>query len=478
MKRIMLYLLAFVVISGCAIGKDYKRPQIDTPEKFSVEERSAKGLIDSAWWEGFNDPDLNILIDTALKDNLDVRIAAARVEEYAGRYQATRAPIFPQAGIGAQGSRQRITENGPSPVYGMNPTYNTWNVGANANWELDIWGKLRRANEAARADILSQEYSKRAVLLSLVTAVVQGYVNLLNLDLQLIISKKTADSRKDTLKIFNDRYKGGVVSEVELNQVISEYQLALARIPQIEKAISQQENALCLLLSRNPGRIVRNTSLDKYKAPGIPSGLPSDLLERRPDVMQAEQALVAANARIGVAKAQYFPSISLTGAFGWASADLSNLFQGPSRVWNFTVPVTMPIFTAGAISGQVKAARAVREETLANYQKTIQAAFADVDDALTGYQKTKEQGDAQEKQVAALRNYRDLSYLRYENGYSDYLDVLDADSRLFDTELSYVQTRSNQVNALVTIYKAMGGGWQVAENKIETAKTSEKEAKK
>jgi multidrug efflux system outer membrane protein len=195
--------------------------------------------------------------------------------------------------------------------------------------------------------------------------------------------------------------------------------------------------------------------------------------------MQAEQALISANAKIGVAKAQYFPSISLTGAFGWASTDLSDLFNGPSKAWNFTVPVTMPIFTAGAIRGQVKAAEAMREETLANYKKTIQSAFADVDDALTGYQKITEQGNAQQKQVTALRNYRDLAYLRYENGYSDYLDVLDADSRLFDTELSYVQTRSNQAFAIVNIYKAMGGGWQAAETKMTpVTKPAEKAGKK
>jgi outer membrane protein, multidrug efflux system len=478
MKKIMLYLLACAVVTGCAIGKDYKRPEIDTPEKFSIEEKSAKGLIDAAWWEEFKDPDLNKLIDTALKQNLDVRIAVARVEEYAGRYQATRSEIFPQVGAGATGARQKITDNGITNLMGMSSTYNTWQVAANANWELDIWGKLRRANEAARADILSQEYSKRAVLLSLVTAVAQGYVNLLSLDLQLVISKQTADSRKGTLQIFNDRYAGGVVSEVELSQVISEYQLALAKIPQIEKAISQQENALCLLLGRNPGHIERKTALDKFGAPGIPSGLPSDLLERRPDIMQAEQTLISANAKIGVAKAQYFPSISLTGALGSASTDLSDLFKGPSQVWNFTVPITMPIFTAGAIRGQVKAAKAIREEALANYLKTIQTAFADVDDALVGYRKILEQAEAQEKQVAALRNYRDLAFLRYENGYSDYLDVLDADSRLFDTELSYVQTRSNQVNALVNIYKAMGGGWQMAESKMQDVKTAEKGTKK
>lgn len=478
MKRIMLYLLACAVVSGCAIGKDYKRPEIDTPEKFSIEEKSAKGLIDSAWWEEFKDPDLNNLIDTALKQNLDVRIAVARVEEYAGRYQATRSEMFPQIGAGAQGGRQKIPDNDLLTVMGMNPTYNTWTVSANANWELDIWGKLRRANEAARADILSQEYSKRAVLLSLVTAVAQGYINLLSLDLQLVISKQTADSRKGTLQIFNDRFAGGVVSEVELSQVISEYQLALAKIPQIEKAISQQENALCLLLGRNPGHIERKTALDKFGVPGIPAGLPSDLLERRPDIMQAEQSLIAANAKIGVAKAQYFPSISLTGALGSTSTDLSDLFTGPAQVWNFTVPITMPIFTAGAISGQVKAAKAIREEALANYKKTIQTAFADVDDALVGYQKIREQGDAQEKQVAALRNYRDLAFLRYENGYSDYLDVLDADSRLFDTELSYVQTRSNQVNSLVNIYKAMGGGWQPAEKVLDSVTEAKKQDKK
>ncbi len=478
MKKLSLYLFMALVASGCAIGKDYKRPDIEMPDKFSIQESSAKEQIDSAWWEGFNDPKLNVLIVESIKQNQDVRIAVARINEYAGRYQATKSEMFPQVGAGAQGGRQKIPDNDILSMMGMNPTYNTWTVSANANWELDIWGKLRRANEAARADLLSQEYSKRAVLLSLVTSVAQGYLNLINLDLQLVISKQTADSRKGTLQIFQDRYAGGVVSEVELNQVISEYQLALAKIPQIEKAISQQENALCVLMGRNPGHIDRNVDPDNQKLPLIPSGLPSDLLERRPDIMQAEQALIAANAKIGVAKAQYFPSISLTAALGSTSAELSDLFTGPAQIWNFTVPITMPIFTAGAIRGQVKAAEAIREETLANYKKTIQSAFADVDDSLTGYQKITEQGAAQEKQVQALRNYRDLSYLRYENGYTDYLEVLDADSRLFDTELSYVQTKSNQAFAVVNIYKAMGGGWKTAETILDPPEQETKKADK
>ncbi|HEX9024775.1 MAG TPA: efflux transporter outer membrane subunit, partial [Geobacteraceae bacterium] len=283
--------------------------------------------------------------------------------------------------------------------------------------------------------------------------------NLLDLDRQLEIARNTAKSHEESFRIFTLRFKEGYVSDLEISQVKSEYERALATIPTIEKAIAQQEDALSLLLGRNPGPIKRGTGIDGLGLPAVPAGLPSELLERRPDIRQAEQQLISANAQIGAAKAQFFPSISLTGMFGWESIRLSKLFTGPARIWTYAASASQPIFTGGAISEEVKAARAFREEALQSYQKTIQGAFRDVDDALIDQKRTREQLEAQARQVEALRTYASTARLRYENGYTSYIEVLDAERSLFDAELSYTQTRGGLFLALINLYKAMGGGW-------------------
>lgn len=462
MRRILLVLAVFI-LSACTIGKDYQRPDVEKPNVWRFEEKEAKSVANTAWWEQFQDPVLNDLIRTALEENKDLLIAAAKVEEYMGRYGATRADQFPQAVIKGTGENMRMTETGYSPIpRGMSPEYSSYQVSLNASWEIDLWGKYRRASEAARADLLGTEEGRRSVILTLVTSVAGGYVNLLNLDQQLDIARRTVKTREESLNLFKLRFEGGVVSELELSQVKSEYEEARTYIPQLEKAIAQQENALSLLLGRNPGPIRRGRIMGQLKLPAVPEGLPSDLLERRPDIRQAEQNLIAANAQIGVAKAAYFPSISLTGFFGTASADLSNLFKESSKVWNWGGSVTLPIFTAGRIRGQVKAAESVRQQLLFHYQKAIQTAFREVEDALVDQLKSREKLDAQMHQVSALRTYRGLALMRYENGYSSYLEVLDAERNLFTVELAYVQTRGNQFQSLVNLYKAMGGGWITA----------------
>jgi multidrug efflux system outer membrane protein len=459
MRRILL-IFAVLILSACTIGKDYQRPDVKKPNAWRFEEKEAKSVANTVWWEQFQDPVLNDLIRTALAENKDLLIAAAKVEEYMGRYGATRADQFPQASIKGAGENIRITESGYSSIpQGISPVYNNYQVSLNASWEIDLWGKYRRASEAARADLLSTEEGRRSVILTLVTSVAGGYMNLLNLDQQLDIARRTVKTREESLNLFKLRFEGGVISELELSQVKSEYEEARGYIPQLEKAIAQQENALSILLGRNPGPILRRRIMDQLTLPAVPEGLPSDLLERRPDIRQAEQNLIAANARIGVAKAAYFPSISLTGLFGTASADLSNLFKESSKVWNWGGSVTLPIFTAGRTRGQVKAAESVRQQSLFNYQKAIQTAFREVEDALVDQLKSREKLDAQMKQVSALRTYKDLALLRYENGYSSYLELLDAERNLFSVELAYVQTRGTQFQALVNLYKAMGGGW-------------------
>ena len=309
---------------------------------------------------------LNDLIATALEDNRDVKIAAARIEEYIGRYGTTRSQLFPQVGADANAGKQRETKNiGPLPILpGVDRTYSTYQGSISASWEIDIWGKLRRQTEAARAEVLASEEGRRAVVLTLVSTVAASYINLRDLDLQLEIAKATEESRRASLKIFELRYEASVISEMVLAQNRSEYEFAVASIPPIEIQIAQQENALSLLLGRNPGPIPRGQSINNLDLPIIPEGLPSDLLERRPDIVQAEQNLIAANAQIGAAKALYYPTISLTGLLGVSSTQLSNLFSSSSGLWSFVGDASIPIFTAGGIAGQVKQSEAIQQQAL------------------------------------------------------------------------------------------------------------------
>ncbi|SEM13860.1 outer membrane protein, multidrug efflux system [Syntrophus gentianae] len=472
MNKAIFSLWMVFLLAGCMIGPDYKRPAIESPQAWRIEERAAQETANTPWWHQFNDPVLNALIDEALKQNLDLKIATARIEEYVGWYWRGRSGLFPHIWGNADAGRSRATQEGAAPLSPSVENPADFYQGVfNGSWEIDLWGKLRRATEAARADLLSTEEARQAVILSLVSAVANGYISLRDLDKQREIAVRTAKVREDAYKLFKQRFEGGVISELELNQVKSEYEQALATIPQIEKQISFQENALNQLLGRNPGSITRGKSIDELILPVVPAGLPSDLLEKRPDIRQAEQGLVAANARIGVARAQYFPSISLTGFFGWSSSDLSDLFTGPAKVWSWSGNITAPIFLGGAIRGQVKAMEAIQQQALFSYQSTIQTAFREVEDALVDQRRTREQLAAQQRQVDSLREYTRFANLRYENGLTSYLEVLDAERSLFSAELSYAQTQGVLFGALVNLYKAMGGGWVVEADKL-TASSS------
>ncbi len=460
MRRVALLSVMLLALTGCMVGPNYKRPPVESPLSWRFEEKEARDLANTFWWEQFEDPVLNDLIQVSLRENKDVKIAAGRIEEFAGQYMSTRAGLFPQIGYGASGATERLTRRGPTPAF--NPTHNFFQTFLNATWEIDVWGKIRRATEAARADLLSTEEGRRAVILSLVSAVANAYVDLRNLDKQLEITKQTAESRKESYRIFQLRFQGGVVSALELNQVKSEYESALATIPQIQRTIALQENAISVLLGRNPGPIPRGRTIDELTLPAVPAGLPSDLLARRPDIRQAEEDLVAANARIGVAKAAYYPVISLTGLLGVGSSELNHLFAGPAKIWNFAGSIVGPIFTAGAIKGQVKAAESVQQQTLIRYQQVIQTAFREVEDGLADRLHTGEQLETLKQQVASLREYVKMARLRYDNGYVSYIEVLDAERSLFNAELQYTQTQTILFQALVNLYKAMGGGWVVA----------------
>jgi outer membrane protein, multidrug efflux system len=459
MHRFVLF--AFVLLlCGCMLGPDYHRPKLETPQSFRYEEKDARDTANTEWWKALQDHVLEALIDEALANNLSVKIAAANIEQAAAVLTQVRSPLFPQVSYNGSATRERISELGNSSVSSLvkNPR-NSFQLLAGATWEIDLWGRIRRLSEAARADLLATSEARRGVILSLVASVADSYIQLRGLDAQLEIAKRTLGTYGESVKLFELQYKHGQVSLMTVEQARSQYQTAAAAIPQIESQIAQTENGLSILLGRSPGPIARGRSILELAMPAIPAGLPAQLVERRPDLLQAEQNLIAANAQIGAAKALYFPSISLTGALGLQSSELSNLFQGSSRLWNYTGSFTGPIFTAGSISGQVKQAEAAQQASLLTYRNAILNAFNDVDNALVSRQKLSDQLVAQQKLVASLKEYARLAWLQYNGGYTPYLTVLDAESQLFPSELNYAQIRTSLLIAYVNIYKAMGGGW-------------------
>ncbi|MBS1190492.1 MAG: transporter [Rhodocyclaceae bacterium] len=452
--------LLVTALAGCAVGPDYRRPPVDAPDAFRFEEKDAKDLANTAWWEQFQDPVMTELIGIAIKENKDVKIAAARIDQFLGQFSSTRSLLFPQVSGSYSADRQRFSQSSSLPFQSsVEPILNQYQASLSVSWEIDLFGKLRRQTEAARANVLSSEEGRRATILTLVASVASAYIGLRSLDRQLEIAKETAESRKQSLQVFKERFEGGTVSALELAQSQSEYEASLVNIPQIETQIAQAEDALSVLLGRNPGPIRRGRELAKLDLPAVPSGLPSELLERRPDLRQAEQDLIAANALIGAARAQYFPSILLTGLLGSVSVQFSNLFKGPARAWSYGATASIPIFTAGGIAGQVQQAEAQHQELLLRYQKSIQVAFQEVSDTLISHRKSREQLEWQERQVKTLRNYLNLARLRYDNGYTSYIEVLDAERNLFSAEVAYAQTQGLVYGSLVNLYKAMGGGW-------------------
>lgn len=463
----LLFPLMVVVLSGCMVGPDYAKPEVDTPAAWRYEVSEAADTVNTAWWQQFNAPVLDELVEEALNYNKDVRIAVARVEEFSARVDITRSGLFPQIGYAGGAERNKTSLDTVAVPSGISRTNDLYNAALNVGWELDLWGKIRRATEAARADLLASEEAKRTVILSLVSTVASSYISLRTLDRQLEIAKETLATRKDTLRLFELKFKGGVVSNLEVAQVQSEYEQAAIRVPALERQVAVLENALSVLLGRNPGSIVRGKSLEELTLPEVPEGMPSDLLERRPDIRQAEQNLIAANAQIGVAKAQYFPSISLTGLFGYASVALSDLFSSTANLWGLGGLALGPIFTGGQLTGQLRASEAVQRQVLTGYLQTVQNAFREVDDALVSTQKRREELAAQHRQVEALKEYERLANINYDEGQVSFIEVLDSQRKLFDAELTYTQGYNDVYASLIAMYKVMGGGWVlVAEEKI------------
>ena len=461
-----------LLLTGCMLGPNYRRPAVETPESFRFEEKDARDTANTEWWQSFQDPVLDSLINEALARNKNVKIAAANIEQAAGLLMQTRAPLFPQLSYNGSATRQRTSEAGASPLATSlipNPK-NSFEILGGANWEIDLWGRIRRLTESARANLLASQEARRGVILSLVASVANSYIQLRGLDDQLEISHRTLDTYAESVRLFDLQFTHGQVSKMTLEQARSQYDTAAAAIPQIESQIAQTEHALCVLLGRHPGAIERGKPLSQLGIPAVPAGLPSELLERRPDLAQAEQNLIAANAQIGAAKALYFPTISLTAALGTQSSQLADLFTGPSKIWSYAGTLTGPIFTAGAIRGQVKQAEAQQQAALESYQNAILSAVSDVENALVSRQKLADQLAAQGALVGSLKEYDRLAWLQYQGGYTQYLTVLNAESQLFPAELAYSQSMTALLVSHVNLYKAMGGGWvREAERLTEVA---------
>jgi outer membrane protein, multidrug efflux system len=475
-----------VFMAACTVGPNYKRPAVNVPTAYrgpgepdptlpqpqpaaatpapppaaattaNTNASTVTSIGDEKWWDVFQDKELQDLIRTALKNNYDVRIAATRVLQAQAQLGITRADQFPTLTGGGNISSVRNPTIGPIPAYEIT----LGEVAASASWNVDFWGRYRRATEAARATLLANEWAQRAVIATLVANVASSYFQLRQLDRQLEISKSTLASRADSLNLTKTLEEHGISTLLDVRQSEQLVYTAGAEIPDLERQIQQQENAISILLGNNPGQIPRGLKLtEQPHSPEVPVGLPSALLERRPDIREAEQNLVAANAQIGVARAAYFPQISLTGSAGYESAKLTDLFQGPAGVWTLAGSLVQPIFEGGRLKSGVNLAEAQHEQLLLTYQQTIQGAFRDVSNALIAYQKYREFRIQEQQLVDSAQDAAHLSEIRFKAGTADYLEVLTNETNSFSAELNLAQAEGNELIALVELYQALGGGW-------------------
>jgi NodT family efflux transporter outer membrane factor (OMF) lipoprotein len=467
--RGILVVLVAAFSTACTVGPNYQRPAISTPGAFRAPEplpaSQAASLADLKWFDIFKDDKLQQLIRTALVQNYDLRDAVARVEAARANLGITRSDQFPNFGANGSVEINRLSRGGATPLPAavlpsQNRNFGSASLGL-LSFEIDIWGRLRRATEAARANLLSADQNRKAVVTTLVSDVATAYLTLRELDYELEISQHTLETRQESLELTKSRQSGGVSTLLDLRQAEQLVDTAAQTIPGIEQQIEQTENQIKLLLGENPGEVTRGHILTAQDLPPeVPPGLPSQLLERRPDIRRAEQDLIAANAQIGVARAAYFPQLSLSGTLGGQSTQLATLLNGPHSTWNLVPQLTQPIFTAGRLKSNVKLAEAEREVALVQYQKTIQTAFAEVSNGLIAHQRVRESRERQEALVFALQDRLRLAYVRYRGGVDTQLDALDADRDLFQAELALSQIRLNELLTVVQLYKALGGGWQ------------------
>lgn len=485
--RLILTLAIFALLAGCSVGTKYSRPEVQAPETFrgaeageagdaaqanepattsktasdTQEPTQARTLASNAeleWWKIYGDETLDALIKTALENNYDVRVAAARVEEFRALAGVSRIAQLPRISAGAGGSHARRMVTQP----GADPESSDFVATLNASYELDLWGRLASLGEAARADLLSSEYAAQSIRLSLVSDVATTYFNLLALDSQLEIARRTAANRQRFLDLTRSQYDAGTVSMLEVDRASASLSQARAAIPDIERQTAQAENLLSRLLGKNPGEITRPAGgvMSMPVPPEVPAGLPSSLLERRPDIRQAEEGLVASNARVNATKAQLYPTISLTGALGIESDTLHGLFDGPSGIWSLALGLLQPILNSERNGRQVDAAEARKDQATLHYYNTVSQAFREVSDALVSRKKYADLLAVQQAQVVELEGAVGRVNTRYDAGYSSYFEVIDADGTLFGVELAAVQAKRNTLVSLVQLYKALGGGWE------------------
>jgi outer membrane protein, multidrug efflux system len=462
-KTTKLILSSILLLAGCTVGPRYKRPATDVPGAYRgiAPDVAAKAdpasLADQKWWEVFQDQQLQQLIRTALQENYDVRIAAARILQAQAQLGITRSNQFPSVSAGAAISEQRTPQQSILPA----ATSGAGQLTVSAAWELDFWGKFRSATEAARANLLASEWARQQVISTLVSNVASGYFQLRELDLELEISRQTLSSRQDSLKLTQLLADHGATSMLDVRQAEQLVFTAGEQVPDLERRIQQQENLISTLMGHNPDAIPRGLKLtEQPHLPQVPAGLPSALLQRRPDIRQTEEQLVAFNAQIGVARAQYFPQITLTGNGGSQSSSLTNLFSGPSGLWSFGAGLAQPIFTAGRLRSGVRLAEAQQQEALLTYRQTIQQAFRDVSDSLIAYQKDQEFRQQQQLLTNSAQDAAHLSDIRYKGGAASYLEVLTNQTNYFSAQLNLAQAQFNELNSLVQLYRSLGGGWQ------------------
>jgi len=458
---VLLVILGFAY--GCAVGPNYKRPAVNVPPTYrgltpeEAAKSDARSLADEKWWEVFQDEQLKELVKTALQQNYDVRIAATRTLQAQAQLGITRADQFPTVAGGVTGANLRNPQAKFLRAYETSATQ----VSGNLAWDLDFWGKYRRATEAARADLAASEWARREVITALIANLAGAYLQLRALDLQLEISQRTLASRQDSLRLTRLLADGGSTSMLDVRQAEQLVFTAASEVPTLEQQIEQEENFISTLLGNNPAPVPRGRKLtEQAHPPVVPAGLPSSLLERRPDVRQAEEQLISANAQIGVARAAYFPQISLTATAGYQSSALTSLFTGPAGLWNFGGTLAQPIFTAGKLRSNFRLTEARQQEFLLGYEQTIQGAFRDVSDSLVAYRKTQEFRQQQELLVASAEDAARLSHMRYNGGVASYLEVLTNETNYFSAELGLVQAQLNERLTLVQLYRALGGGWE------------------
>ncbi len=458
--KALLVLCTLTALCGC-LKPHYIPPCLDLPQEWRLQGDEGSTLGNCRWWEQFEDPVLNDLITAALQNNQDLKVAIKRVLEFSAQLGITNAALYPEVSLSGSYTRYELPRSlptGPLPGYGR--VFNDYLGLLNFSWALDFWGKARSASEASYADLLGSVEARRAVVITVVSSVASAYIGLRELDAQLHISKETLQTRRDALMLATHRFEAGETSELEVKQAESEVETAAILVIQFERDIPKQENLLSILVGENPRRIERGRTIEAFQYPlVIPAGLPSDLLQRRPDIIQAEESLIAANARITEAKALFFPQISLTGDYGKQSDTLSLFLSNPAEMWQYGLSFTQLIFNAGKTVSQVKLAKAQREEALYTYFQTILTAFREVEDALITYRKNRELVLENHKQVKVLGEYKDLAQLRYNEGETDYLNVLDAERQLLNAQLELVQAQANSFIAVVQLYSALGGGW-------------------